>query len=193
MKGTDRRRSCYNGLVRSAVAVTLLFASTTTAWACPPPDHIRPDDNALAAVALFAAALVVMLSWSLAACSISISRDPFGTPITTDGVARLARRKRAGWLVLTALLIAPSIVVTPATAWASVAYVLAAAALGPLGLALDVHVAIVRLRRAGAYVLANERHVVVVGPRGGCVWLRADPQQLAQCAMPRATIVRSHD
>jgi hypothetical protein len=93
----------------------------------------------------------------------------------------VARRARSFWLLATCALVAPCV--------AAPQFALAIA--GPVALMLRAHLAIRRLARPDVWVLADERHVVILCPGAKPIWLRASPRRLAQCAMPRATIVRS--
>ena len=129
--------------------------------------------------------LVLLVPASLCSSVIAVmgSWDRFPPPdrIPATGIDRIARRARLMWAIVVGLLVVASSVV-PAVL---------AVAVGPFALLVRAQLALGRLRRTDVRVLAGERHVVIICPGGNPIWLRASPQQVAQCAMPRAMIVRA--
>jgi hypothetical protein len=123
-------------------------------------------------LALVGAVIAAMGSWD---------RFPPSQRIPAAGAERIARRRRLAWASVVAVLLAPSYVFTP----------FLAVAIAPLAFLVRAQLAISRLQAPGVCVFAGERHVVIVCRGANAIWLRATPQQVAQCAMPRATIVRA--
>jgi hypothetical protein len=166
--------------VRLAVISMLLCASAGPALACPPEDRMPEGFPFVLGV------LVVMASWIASALALRDRPAPAGLPIATAAVEPMAQRRRALWVGLSAAFVVPIGIVTALDVWAPFVVFGTAASVGPILLATRAHGMIVRLRRGDACVLADDRHVAVGG-----IWMRVSPRRLAQCGMPRATIVRS--
>jgi hypothetical protein len=166
---------------RIVTAVLVLCSMAATAWACPIPDP--PEPESWTTLTMIGVVLLVPISLCSTVIAVMGSWDRFPPPdrIPATGIDRIARRARLTWAIVVGVLVAASAAV-PA---------ILAVAIGPFALLARAQLAIGRLRRADVRVLRGERHVVIVCHGANPIWLRASPQQVAQCAMPRATIVRA--